>query len=376
MAVRTNKARWIESQGYWEIKVQRDGVRKRFTSSTPGRKGKTAAERKADEWLERGCPSDVRFQEVWDEYLAEKKATTGTANWTKLDSLGRNWLLPKLKTRKFSTITDQDWQDRLTAVAKAGRAKRTVEHVRSVIIAVCKFARKKRIISEMPFDLTIPKGLPVGKKDILQAADIKKVFTIDTMTVRGKVKPAFFINAWRFMLVTGLRRGECCGIRKEDISTYIRENGNGAAPGVLTLRRSINSLHEVTSGKNENALRTVTLPQKALVILADQERLLRTMGIISPWVFPDTDGGQVDTNKVYKHWVRFRTEHGIAPRTIHEMRHTMISFSKVDIAPELLKLIVGHSKSMDTFGVYGHEVDGEARLAADTLDTIFEKILK
>ena len=41
----------------------------------------------------------------------------------------------------------------------------------------------------------------------------------------------------------------------------------------------------------------------------------------------------------------------------------------------LLKDIIGHSASMDTDGVYGHEIDGEKQRAADILDNIFDRIL-
>lgn len=43
---------------------------------------------------------------------------------------------------------------------------------------------------------------------------------------------------------------------------------------------------------------------------------------------------------------------------------------------QLLKAFVGHSESMDTFGVYGHEVAGEKRRAAKIIDNVFERIIK
>ena len=51
MSERKNEAVWTESRKRWQINVQVDGVRKTFTSSFPGRRGKADAERKADRWL-------------------------------------------------------------------------------------------------------------------------------------------------------------------------------------------------------------------------------------------------------------------------------------------------------------------------------------
>ena len=45
---RTNTAEWLEEQRRWQIKVQRDGVRRTFTSSVPGRAGQREANQKAD----------------------------------------------------------------------------------------------------------------------------------------------------------------------------------------------------------------------------------------------------------------------------------------------------------------------------------------
>ena len=56
------------------------------------------------------------------------------------------------------------------------------------------------------------------------------------------------------------------------------------------------------------------------------------------------------------------------------MRHTFVSISS-GIPEGQLKKIVGHSKSMDTFGVYGHLVDGQLEQTGAKIDGIFDKIL-
>lgn len=43
---------------------------------------------------------------------------------------------------------------------------------------------------------------------------------------------------------------------------------------------------------------------------------------------------------------------------------------------ELLKGIVGHSASMDTIGVYGHEINGEKLLTAGIVDDVFARLLR
>ena len=45
-----------------------------------------------------------------------------------------------------------------------------------------------------------------------------------------------------------------------------------------------------------------------------------------------------------------------------------------NVLPEqTIKDIVGHSVSMDTFGTYGHILEGEERRAADIIDLTFSE---
>ena len=59
---------------------------------------------------------------------------------------------------------------------------------------------------------------------------------------------------------------------------------------------------------------------------------------------------------------------------IAKERHTFISIAK-QMPEGMVKSIVGHSKSMDTFGVYGHTVDGELEQAAEMLQGLFKSIV-
>ena len=52
MTTRTNTAKWTGTR--WRIDVQKDGTRKSFYSSTPGRTGQREANAKADKWLQTG----------------------------------------------------------------------------------------------------------------------------------------------------------------------------------------------------------------------------------------------------------------------------------------------------------------------------------
>jgi len=364
MPRRQNEAVWISSRERWQINVQRNGQRKTFTCGTPGRKGKIEAERKADKWLETMSNDTISFPEAWNLFIQDKRESTGSANFDKLDSIYRVWFEPHLKRKRLSMITCQDWQRIVNAAAKSGLSKRTCVNIRSAATTFYAFARKNRWEMEKPEYIDIPKSAPSGTRTILQPEDLKTLFSCDTISHYGKDQLCYYIYAYRLIVVLGLRRGEISGIMWDDI------DGN-----ILHIKRSINSLDEITRGKNENAVRDIYLPTIAIDLFNKQRSLMKQYDIESPYVFPCPDGSMPDANSIYKRWLTYRNQHGIKS-SLHELRHTMISMMKADMPIELLKPVVGHSLAMDTFGTYGHEVDGDLIRAANIIDSVYASILQ
>jgi len=360
---RKNEAVWIESRQRWQVNVQVDGRRKTFCSSTPGRKGKIESERKADQWINDGASDDPRFETLWGEFLVELKRTTGTGNYENHESAGRLWILPNLKLKRLSSITLQDWQEILTKMHEAGRSRKYMQGIRGAMTACYNYARKRRLPLERPDYLVIPKSAPVGQRNILQPGNLKRLFSIDWIERYGK-QPCFFIHAWRFLVLTGMRRGELCGLRTED------RDGS-----VLYIRRAFNEQGELTQGKTKNAQRYIVLSPRMEAVLYEQETMLKKKGIITPWLFPDESGECLSGIHLYKKWATYRDQHDMNGCSLHELRHTLISAVKADVPEALLKTMVGHSKAMDTHGIYAHKLDDDALRASQLVSDVFDRLL-
>lgn len=76
-----------------------------------------------------------------------------------------------------------------------------------------------------------------------------------------------------------------------------------------------------------------------------------------------------------KRWVRYRDQAGLSKATLYELRHTFVSMVK-QLPEGLIKPLVRHSKSMDTFGTYGHELTGEMQSTAKLVQDIFSGYIK
>lgn len=353
---RRAEAVWIESRSRWQINVQRDGKRKTFTSTIPGRKGKHEAEGKADDWLEAGQPDDIRFDNAWEMYLDHLNQTTGLSNYTDNRSIGRTWLLPALGEKRISRIRLSDVQSIMSAAAEKGLAKRTCKNIRDKLAGFLVWATDNKISHSIDCTkVKIPQTAKEATRTVVQPDQLRALFS---------AKPiSHYIYGYQLIVCLGLRSGELCGLKESDYDGT-----------TLAICRSINRLDQITPGKTTNARRTIVLPQRAKTILANQKAYLQRKGIKSTWLFPDTLGQHTNPHRVNRSWRTFAERQGITS-SIHELRHTFISMTNKDLPSAMLKLIVGHSDKMPTDDVYGHEIDGDKQRAADIIDAVLDKHL-
>lgn len=363
--LRRAEAAWVESRERWQINVQRDGKRKTFTSSTPGRKGKHEAEAKADDWLDAGQPDDMRFDAAWAIYLEHIQKTTGATNYKDIESIGRVWLVPTIGKKRLASIRLADIQAIVNSVAEQGRTARTCKNVKDKFFGFYAFAGDNRWAMESMRSqrIKIPKKAPKASRTIVQPEQLRVLFQVDTVPRRSGPKPVYYIHAYRMLVLTGMRRGELCGLTVNDY-----------ADGVLTIRRSINQMGEITRGKNDNAQRRIPLTSRAMQVLADQQNMLHELGIKSRWLFPAEDGEASKPPVLTNRWCRFAPHYGITSN-LHELRHTFVSIVQNDIPDPLLKRVVGHSDSMDTHGIYGHELDNDLQRALGMMENVFDRVL-
>lgn len=372
MGKRVNTAVWLEKQQRWQIKVQKDGVRRTFTSAKPGRTGQREANRKADLWLDEGISSTTkRCSELWEEFLISVKATAGSSYVEQVEKFGRNYILPvigvrRIGVRRIGDLSAGMLQDVLNRAYKEGclnpdgkrksagnLSRKTLQGIRGVEMAFVKWARQHQYTSLRPEDeVVVPKGARTKGKRILQPDSLRILLSTDTRVIRGKVETDENIHAYRLAVMTGLRPGELLGLRVGDVA------GNR-----LHLSRAINTLNEETSGKNENALRVLILHPLAVAELKAQlqQRAFEEGGL--------TEDDPIfllrNEQSLYNYWRLYQRCNGIEPPiSLYELRHTFVSMIEDAVSPAQLRRMVGHSKSMDTFGWYSHAVEGRAAAAA------------
>ena len=346
---RTNTARWDEAKQYWKINVQRDGVRKSFYSGKPGRTGQREANKKADLWLDDGVEDQkIKVDAAYKKYLEKVKSRP-------VESRYINHIKPIIGMRTVSALDDADLQQVIdTAFTKHKLSKKTLNSLRGDLKAFLKFCRKEKYTSYSPEEIGLPAAAAVSEKKILQPEELYILLNSDKSTYRGVVVQDKYIYAYRFQVLTGLRPGELMGLRPEDW------DGD-----VVYVKQAINVDGETTHGKNKNARRAVHLTKIARDAVEMQvQRFGKTEHLFN-----------ITTENNYTDMLRRYCEYNnITVVTPYELRHTFVSIAK-KLPAGMVKSIVGHSESMDTFGVYSHALTGDDEATTSALEDAFRSVL-
>lgn len=375
MAKRNSEGYWVESLSRWQCNVTNDdGQRKTFTSKTPGKKGKLTVERKADEWLESGAKDgSIRVAAAFDAFIEHIKGQgTSETYWGPYVSIGKTWLKPYIGTKRLSSVTESQLEGILQKAKNKGLAEKSIKNIRSCIMAFLKYARKSKMTTLHPEELTLPKGAKGSEKFTLTEDEYRVLMTSDKSTYRGKVVDEWYIHAFRFAVLMGYRPGELEGLQERDVKGDM----------VYTVR-GLSAKGKQTNLKNKNARRTKKLNALAKNELEAQRLMLKQHGVISPWLFPAKDGGSIKHKTYCNALKRYLTYNGIGQRTLqdgssrlltpYEFRHTWVSIN--DEMPDgLKKRAVGWSKSFDGDS-YNHHLESDAARIANFEDAKIKAVL-
>ena len=352
--------RWDGSR--WIIQPQRDGKRYTFTSSTPGSTGKREVKQRYEAWLfNEGSTGQKTVGQVASEYLEDVKARRGVNAecYIQSERYIRLYIAPKCASRKMCKMTLRDWQNVINGAVgvKGGElSHKTLTNLRATIMALIKFGYSDYQNDLPRGELYIPLGHSREEKEILQPADIRRLFEPSDL---------FYHPLFCFLALTGMRPGEALGLQLRDIDFE---------HSCVHIRRAVNAKGIVTPGKNENARRMIPIGSIASDILRKTIARNEKLNLGTVWIFCDIHGGPGKQTTMRNHWLILKKERDL-PGSVYSLRHTFISLVKNSLPESTIKSIVGHSVSMRTIGgTYDHIVDGETKKAADVIDLTFGQL--
>ena len=289
----------------------------------------------------------------------------------------KNHIRPALGDKQLRSVTRSDVQKfynklKRTKVQTCGHegektlADSTVRSIHMLLHEIMDAAVRARLISQNPTEgTTIPKrNYPPMK--VLNEEQLNRFME----AIRDE--PMWY-DFFYTEITTGLRRGEICGLKWEDLDEQT---------GKLRVQRSVHVAPggemDIGETKTEKGTRSILLPPSTLHILKERRKTAMT-----EWIFPSLLMPEKPTspNAAYQRLKDILKGAGLPDIRFHDLRHTFATHALANgVDAKTLSGILGHTNASFTLDTYTHVTTdmqkNAANIVGDFMEELFGKELK
>lgn len=314
---------------------------------------------------------EVRQQQTTGQYVQPDKMTVGQWLDTWLETYVKptrrpatvasyannikNHLKPRLGIVVLQKLRPENVQAMLNELHKQGLKPATVTKAKNVLKAAMKQAIINRLIANDPCEGATPPKMEQEEIKYLSLEEQRRFVATLPDTTYGR--------ALGFILGTGLRIAELCGLRWRDVK--------GTTITVTQTIRRLQTLKDgdgpktelvTTKPKTKAGLRTIPLPPKLQATLRhekqEQAKMLLKLGV-PKWendlVFCTETGKPLEVRNVNRALYKILDELGIERMGVHALRHTFATRAiENGMDVKTLSEILGHADVATTMRLYVH----------------------
>lgn len=260
----------------------------------------------------------------------------------------KNWIFPALGDFKMTEITSANITALLLSMQSQGKSHATVIKVYTILQGLFKMAYRNDVIDRNPMD-KVERLKP--RKDEIKAQGAE-AYTADEVRYIWdclEKEPLKWRVLVRLLIDTGMRRGECCALRWEDVD--FEENTVTISSNLCYTPEKGVYLDTPKNGRS----RTVDIDPGIMAML-QQLRQEQAQGCISSFVFSqDGSPEPIHPQSPTRYLKKFSERYGVSALHPHKLRHSFASIaitSGADIASVSEKL--GHTDKAVTLRMYTH----------------------
>lgn len=282
--------------------------------------------------------------EVIDLWKADKKQYVKKSSFSAYILLIENHLLPNFGDKR--EVQEADVQLFVFQKLNNGLSQKTIKDILIVLKMILKFGAKREFLNYTPFDIQFPTDREKQSIDVLSRSDQKKIMNY--------IQEHFtFRNLGVYIcLSAGIRIGEICALRWEDIDT---DNG------IINVRRTIQRIYNIDDGlrktelildtpKTKNSIRDIPLNKDLLKILKPFKK------IVNPSFFVLTNDAKPTEPRTYRSYYKtLMKDLGMPDLKFHGLRHSFATRcieSNCDY--KTVSVLLGHSNISTTLNLYVH----------------------
>lgn len=344
--------------GGYEYRFYIDGKRYSVGGETTEECKKKAREKTAR--IMEGLPVDndqLTLDQYFKEWIKQKERSVKAATILSYTTMYRNHIAPALGRGKIATLQRRSVVAMLENIADTVGIQ-TANYTRVILTGILNGAIRDEIISRnvaasiQAFKATTPPARETIHRE-LNEEELRAFFSL--------VKNSIYYNAFRFMLYTGVRVGECLALQWHDVD-FLR--------GLIHIRKTITRTKEGktilgNSPKTRKSKRDIPMNEAVRTVLSEQLDLHKSIhgsiefcGFIFPnekWEMASSSAVRGALTRSIQKGVRMTPPIIIEPFGVHAFRDTFASRAvRAGIPPNTLKEILGHSSLAMTMDLYAH----------------------
>lgn len=285
-----------------------------------------------------------QFQEIIRLWREDKKQYVKTSTISAYTLLIENHILPAFG--KADRINEADVQEFVFEKLNSGLSQKSIKDILIVLKMILKFGVKNGYFEYTQIDIKFPTQRERQEIEVLSRSNHRKVISLiqENFTFRNL---GIYI-----CLCAGMRIGEICALKWEDIDT---ENG------IISVKKTIQRVYMIEgeerytelildSPKTKNSIRDIPMTRDLLKLLKPLKR------IVNNNYFVLTNEAKPTEPRTYRNYYKqFMQEIGVPILKFHGLRHSFATRcieSKCDY--KTVSVILGHSNISTTLNLYVH----------------------
>ena len=279
---------------------------------------------------------------------------------------------PFIGHKQLASLTTADIQKFYNKIKKEGRvhphpihghvlSDSMVRKIHMMLHEAMEVAVRERYIVRNPTDnTTIPKKTTT-EKQVLDDSQLNRFLE----AIQGE---PYWHDFFYVEVMTGLRRGEICGIKWSDIDFN---------EGTLCIKRSVSTKEgggvSVGETKTDAGVRTIIMPPSVATLLWKKRS-----DAINEWVFPHytNPSDPLHPSSAYKKLKTLLKRLELPLLRFHDLRHTFATqATDGGVDPKTLAGILGHTDASFTLDTYTHVTSDMQRGASAIVNNMMQQFL-
>lgn len=328
-----------------EAKAKAQNARERLAQGGPIRDGSGTLEQWLEEWQR-------TFLAVSDRATSTKVMHEGYC---------RAWIIPVLGHVRLDRVNVADVNRLMLDMAKAGKADSTRRN--------CYTTLRKSLDDAVVNGLLATNPAHKVKQPRTKRREARFLTTDEVARLLVCAEGVRYASVVRFILGTGLRRGEALALRWDDVDLD---------RGLARIKGSLVRQHGrliVSDTKTKSSRRTVAL-SPAMVGLLTRQKATQAVERLqagnlwegSGFVFATALGVAVEPQNMLRTVREAANKAGMTGVTVHTLRHTYATTALLHGVPlKVVSVNLGHASIQITADIYGHVTDDAARAGAEAV---------